>query len=177
MLRQDLDSRFITIVYMLLTIDADHAEVAIACAGHPAPILIPAAGEPTTIAANGTLLGVWSDISLRRSGVRLSVGDSLVAYTDGVTDHGPQIKPSNPIDALRDRPPGTSAEQLAALLDDYADRRSGRQRDDIAILALRFRGDHTTTGPPPEPAELADEPGLRGTGRRDCQTARVGLTT
>jgi serine phosphatase RsbU (regulator of sigma subunit) len=105
-------------------------------------------------------VGVWSDISLRSSTVRLTRGDSLVAYTDGVTDQGPEGEPAEPVDALRDRPRGTSAEQLATLVENYADRRNPRQRDDIAILALRFNGDRGDREPPPEPPEVADEPML-----------------
>lgn len=158
MLRQDLDSRFITIAYLLLTVEADRADVSIACAGHPAPILVPEAEAPRTVTADGTLLGVWSDISLRTSTVRLTRGDSLVAYTDGVTDQGPEVEAADPVDALRGHPRGTSAEQLATLIENYADRRNPRQRDDIAILALRFNGERGNREPPAEPPEVADEP-------------------
>ena len=142
MLREDLGGRFITIAYQLLrVVDAGRAEVTVACAGHPAPILVPKAGEPSTLPARGTLLGVWPDILLHTAEIRLSPGDSLVTYTDGVTDQGPETQLSPPLETLRDHAPPASAEQLARLLDRSAHPGASRQRDDIAILALRFTGD------------------------------------
>jgi len=102
MLREDLGGRFITIAYQLLrVVDAGRAEVTVACAGHPAPILVPKAGEPSTLPARGTLLGVWPDILLHTAEIRLSPGDSLVTYTDGVTDQGPETQLSPPLETLR----------------------------------------------------------------------------
>ncbi len=156
MLRLDLGVRFITIAYLLVTIEADRAQVSVACAGHPAPILVPEAGEPHAVDARGTLLGVWPDIDLHSAEVELARGDGLVAYTDGVTDQGPETQPASPSEILRDRPPGASADQLAGLLERSAHRLSGRQRDDIAILALRFTGSGEGELPE-EPRALAEQ--------------------
>jgi len=151
MLRQELSGRFLTIAYLLLTVAGGQAQVSIACAGHPAPIMVPASGEPTTVEARGDLLGVWSDITLHTSELQLTPGDSLVAYTDGVTDQGPGPILAHPGEMLRHPPPGTSAEQLAARLESYAHQHRRPQRDDIAILALRFKGDQSTA--PSDPWE------------------------
>lgn len=140
MLRQDLGSRFITIVYLLVAPEPDQLRVSVACAGHPPPVFVPETGEPSAVRAQGNLLGVWPDISLQACEVHLAHGDSLVAYTDGVTDQGPQSQPLSPSGILRHRPPGTSAERLATLLEDSTHRLPGPQRDDIAILVLRFTG-------------------------------------
>jgi serine phosphatase RsbU (regulator of sigma subunit) len=137
MLNLDLNGRFITIAYLLLTLDGDGAHVSLACAGHPPGILVPAVGEPSVLSASGTLLGVWPDITLNACDIDLAQGDSVVLYTDGVSDPGPG--PARlPVQALSDRPPGASAEQLAGALQAYAGEPDGPQRDDIAILALRI---------------------------------------
>jgi CHASE3 domain sensor protein len=138
-LRQNDDGRFITAACLQLTFEAGAARVAIACAGHPAPILVPRDGPPVTVAAEGDLLGVMPSIRLHTAELRLGPGDSLVAYTDGVTDQGPETRRS-PQQALGERRTGADAEQLAAILLDVARRPVGRHPDDVAILALRYLG-------------------------------------
>ncbi len=140
MLRQELGVRFITVAYLLVTLWSERAEVSIACAGHPAPILVPEGADPSAVSARGTLLGVWPDIYVHTSELDLARGDSLVVYTDGVTDQGPQSQAASPGELLHDRPPDTSADDLAGILERSARQLFGHQRDDIAILALRFTG-------------------------------------
>jgi len=138
MLRNSLGGRFITIAYLLLEVGEDSVDVSIACAGHPPPILVPAAGGPVAVGARGTILGIWPDIGLTSAEVQLSPGDSLIAYTDGVTDQGPGITSASLGEALYDRAPTAGAEELADLLERYAHRSRTEPRDDIAILALQF---------------------------------------
>jgi serine phosphatase RsbU (regulator of sigma subunit) len=141
MLRQDLDGRFITIAYLLLSVERDCVRVGVACAGHPAPLYVPLAGEPMPVDARGDLLGVWDEVSLRVAELELMAGDAVVVYTDGVTDEGPHVSYDAPVEILRERGPDPSAERLASLVERYANERQSTQRDDIAILALRFRGE------------------------------------
>ena len=139
-LRQEREGRFITAVCMTLTLEPECARVAVACAGHPAPILVPRVGPPVPVAADGDLLGMGQPLRLHTAEVQLRIGDSLVAYTDGVTDQGPETRPS-PEEALRDRSVGAGAEALAAKLEGLAHNPAGRPPDDIAILVLRFLGE------------------------------------
>ena len=64
MLRQDLDGRFITIVYALVSLHAGEAHVTVACAGHPPAIFVSDGGDPATLGAHGDLLGIWPEIRL-----------------------------------------------------------------------------------------------------------------
>ena len=64
LMRQDLRGRFITVAYLVLTVHDDRVHVTVACAGHPFPVLLPAHGGPVELDAQGTLLGIWPDISL-----------------------------------------------------------------------------------------------------------------
>lgn len=134
------DDRFITAVCLKLTVQRERMAVDIACAGHPAPILVPGEGTPATVPARGDLLGVISTIRLNTVELQLEPGDSLVAYTDGVTDQGPEVR-SSPERALHQHAEGADAEQLAGILEDLARQPIGEYPDDIAILALRFLGD------------------------------------
>ncbi len=146
MLRQDLGGRFITIVYALLTVGADEAQLTVACAGHPPAIFVSNDGEPAALAARGDLLGIWPEIRLDQLSLRLGDGDSLVLYTDGVTDPGPGDARS-PEHALRDLSTAPTANALADALRDEAARASAVPRDDVAIVALRYHSRHAKHGP------------------------------
>jgi serine phosphatase RsbU (regulator of sigma subunit) len=161
MLRQDLDGRFITVVYLLLSVSAERAHVTVACAGHPPPIHAPALGEPAAVRARGQLLGVWPEIELATERLELMPGDGLVAYTDGVTDQGPGFSAEAPSVMLAERGSRPSAERLASVLEHYADRLRGPQQDDVAIVAVRFRGDGAHRGLAPAEAERGDQVVLR----------------
>jgi CHASE3 domain sensor protein len=137
--RHDHDGRFITAACLKLTFESGLARVVVACAGHPAPILVPRVAAPSALPAEGELVGVLPTIRLRTAEVQLGPGDSLVAYTDGVTDQGPEPRRS-PEQALQGRTPDAGANELAGILEDLAHRPEGRHPDDIAILALRFQG-------------------------------------
>ncbi|HTP22629.1 MAG TPA: SpoIIE family protein phosphatase [Solirubrobacteraceae bacterium] len=137
MLRQDLDGRFITVAYALLSVGADEARVTVACAGHPPAIFVSEAGEPARLDAHGDLLGIWPEIQLAQVELRLVAGESLVLYTDGVTDQGPGPQ-RLPEHALRDLGADPSARALADALRAESERWSPVPRDDVAIVALRY---------------------------------------
>jgi serine phosphatase RsbU (regulator of sigma subunit) len=137
MLRQDLDGRFITLVYALREVRAEEARVTIACAGHPPAIVVSRDGEPMRVAACGDLLGVWPEIRLEQVALPLRPGDGLLLYTDGVTDQG--LGPGRLLeDALSRLTADRSAQTLANTLQAEGERSGGAQRDDVAIIALRY---------------------------------------
>ncbi len=137
MLRQDLDGRFITLLYALVEVGSEEARVTVACAGHPPATTVSIDGEPTMVTASGDLLGVWPDIRLAEEEVRLRPGEGLVLYTDGVTDQGPGAGGSVER-ALGRLTSDRSAEALAEALRAEAGRWTGAARDDVAIIALRY---------------------------------------
>src|SRR5204862_336756 len=55
-------------------------------AGHPLPLRAPAAGGAMAIGRHGLLLGAVEEASWTEAPARLVPGDTLVFYTDGVTD-------------------------------------------------------------------------------------------
>lgn len=137
MLRQQLDGRFITIVYALLRTEPDQAEVTLACAGHPPAIFVSDIGETLTVTAYGDLLGVWPTIRVGQVELRLGPGDGLVFYSDGVTDPG-RGSVRSPEQTLRDLPPAAGPGELADALRRHAGQPDHPPRDDVAIVALRF---------------------------------------
>jgi serine phosphatase RsbU (regulator of sigma subunit) len=139
MLAHPEDQRFITAICMRVMPRPGGALVQLACAGHPAPVMVPADGIPDAVNARGDLLGVFATVRLQTVEFELKPGDALVAYTDGVTDQGPELTVT-PEQALRDQP-GTDADQLAAALERLARRPHSRHPDDVAIVALRYLGE------------------------------------
>ena len=139
MIGQSLERRFVTVACMQLRETDGHLHVTVACAGHPAPILVPAAGTPRPLAAAGTLLGVLPAIEQHPVAIELAPGDGIVAFTDGITDQGPQEGPP-PEQALAGHPADGNADSLADALQRLSEAYAGPYRDDIAILALRYVG-------------------------------------
>jgi serine phosphatase RsbU (regulator of sigma subunit) len=154
-LRQDPYGQFVTAACIRLTLEPESARLVIACAGHPAPIVVPRHDGPTAVAAEGGLLGILPTIHLDTAELQLRPGDGLVAYTDGVTDQGSEVRRS-PEMALADRREGDGARELAQILEDLATHPVGRHPDDIAILALRF------LGPGVSATQLSMEPQAQG---------------
>jgi serine phosphatase RsbU (regulator of sigma subunit)/CHASE3 domain sensor protein len=137
MLRQELDGRFITVAYALLCAHAGDAHVTVACAGHPPAIFVSEDGKPARLDAHGDLLGIWPQIRLEQVELRLAPGESLVLYTDGVTDQGPGTESSRER-VLRELNVEPSAGALADALQAEAERGGPIPRDDVAIVAVRY---------------------------------------
>jgi CHASE3 domain sensor protein len=174
MLGEDLEGRFVTVAYLLLTLENGTANVSLACAGHPPPILVPASGDPRAVPARGTLLGIWPDIRLQTAELALQHGDTILLYTDGVSDPGPGPERVS-IEALVGNASGADAGQLADALEHYAIEASEAQRDDIAIIAVQFtdrrRG---AAGPAQRPTERAS---LSRAGESSSHSAKNPPTT
>jgi serine phosphatase RsbU (regulator of sigma subunit) len=137
LLGEALEGRFVTVAYLLLTLENGRAHVSLACAGHPPPILVPAAGDPRALPSRGTVLGIWPDIRLQTTELALDRGDTILLYTDGVSDPGPGPE-RRPDEVLRGHEQGADAGQLADALERYATEPAEAQRDDIAIVAVQF---------------------------------------
>jgi serine phosphatase RsbU (regulator of sigma subunit) len=167
MLEEDLHGRFITVAYLLLTVENGTAQVSLACAGHPPPILVPGTGDARTLPSRGTLLGIWPDIRLQTTELALGHGDTILLYTDGVSDPGPGPE-RRPTEALREHERGADAGQLADALERYATQPAEAERDDIAIVAVRFTG---RTQP------LTERASVSGAGASSSQSARNPPTT
>jgi CHASE3 domain sensor protein len=145
-LRYRADGQFITAVCVKVRLDPGSAHLVVASAGHPAPVLVPSHGAPVTVAAHGDLLGIMPTIRLRSAELLLQPGDSLVVYTDGVTDQGPEVRRS-PEQALAERAQDGGAHALARILADLATDPGASHPDDVAIIALRFLGRRAPSAP------------------------------
>jgi phosphoserine phosphatase RsbU/P len=115
------------------------AVVTVACGGHPAPFRL-SGGRAEQVAATGPLLGAFETGRWPETVVDLGDGESLVLYTDGVTD---TIGAAGRFGA--ERLAGVLAGASGLEPDEIANRvdtallefEEGPQRDDVALLVLQ----------------------------------------
>jgi serine phosphatase RsbU (regulator of sigma subunit)/anti-sigma regulatory factor (Ser/Thr protein kinase) len=86
LLREDLDERFCTAVYVALEPHASGATIRLCSAGHPPGMVVRLDGRVETVGAPGMVLGVLPGPPLVDVRVDLAPGEKLVLYTDGVTE-------------------------------------------------------------------------------------------
>ncbi len=137
----DLAGRFCTIACLHLDLSRSPARATIACGGHPLPAVLRADGTVEEFGTPGTLLGLVERPELHDRAGDLHPGDTVVLYTDGLTEAGAPERVWDPADlaeVLRGAA-GGSPQQVV----DHAVREAlGVQpaaRDDIAVVALQAR--------------------------------------
>ena len=114
------------------------------CAGHPPPYVLRARGGAEPAGRPGTLLGAFEEIAWEASELDLRPGDTLVLYTDGVTDttrSGGERFGQARLAALLETCDGLTPEDIAQRIDAaLLAFEEGPQRDDLAVLVLRADG-------------------------------------
>lgn len=133
--------RFVTLAALRLhpVGAAGTARVEVACAGHPAPLLLRADGSHLAVPARGQLLGVFGTVGLEATELDLGPDEVLVAFTDGVTESDPHrlLEPATIAQHVAGAVPrGPGGVALAVEL--LARRRAPADHlpDDVAVLAL-----------------------------------------
>ena len=79
-----LERQFITATYTV--IDAASGEAIVASAGHPAPLVVRADRSVEEVVTDGALIGRFRAAKFSQRSTRMSDGDALVLYTDGITE-------------------------------------------------------------------------------------------
>ena len=135
---------YATVCFAFLRLTDGHGELDIALAGHPGPMLYRADGTVESLGISGTVLGLVEP-HLSRARYDLRPGDTLVFYTDGITDApGRQAVPLDELEqAVRQSMAadlGETADAIRACIERH---RPGGSGDDTALLVLRLAG----TGP------------------------------
>jgi serine phosphatase RsbU (regulator of sigma subunit) len=133
--------RYCTLALASVRVTEDvRLEVTLHLAGHERPVLVRADGRTFSAGSGGTALGLLDTISCPAETVHLGPGDSLIFYTDGVTERrrGRELFGGQ---RLRDAAAPLahfSAEVMAARLRTATIGFSAEPpRDDIALLVLR----------------------------------------
>ena len=140
LLRQRDDLRFATVVYVSVAPGNGGMHVDIASAGHPLPLVLRADGTVEPVGKEGTLVGVVPDPDVRDAGAQLGKGDSLVLYTDGVTEARDDtgILGERRLRDILGSCAGMDADAIATAIETAAvDMQPGGTRDDIAVVVLK----------------------------------------
>jgi PAS domain S-box-containing protein len=144
MLRQeseDTAGRFCTIACVQLDLSRTPARATVACGGHPLPAVLRADGSVEEFGAAGTLLGLVERPELEDATGELFPGDTIVLYTDGLTEAGAPERmwtPEHLASVLRAMS-GHAPQQVVDHAVQAALGVQGEPRDDIAVVALRAR--------------------------------------
>jgi serine phosphatase RsbU (regulator of sigma subunit) len=145
--RQPRGADLCTVCLLVLRRAGEGAELNVALAGHEPPLVIEPGGECRRLGRPGTLLGVIDPIRINETRAELRPGETLLLFTDGVTEAG---KPERQLGASGLRRVCREARELSleGLLERIgraaAERDQGGLHDDIALLAVRLSGDAGT---------------------------------
>jgi PAS domain S-box-containing protein len=80
------DFQFCTVAFADLEVGNGTTRLRVSSGGHPLPIVLRADGEIKSAGEPGTLLGVIPDPNLSCAEIDLHRGDTLIFYTDGITE-------------------------------------------------------------------------------------------
>jgi PAS domain S-box-containing protein len=141
-LREQSRLSLVTAVCALVQSDGSGARLTVASAGHPLPLLRHPGAGPEPMGDHGVLLGVegeddWTDVT-----VALEPGDTLLFYTDGVTEtpgEGARYGELRLYEAMKRASDGPVA-LVAEIERSLREFQAGVAIDDRAMLALRFVG-------------------------------------
>jgi PAS domain S-box-containing protein len=144
MLRQESPAtvgRFCTIAILQLDLSRSPVRATVACGGHPLPAVLCADGSVEEMGAPGTLLGLVDDPDLQDVESELLPGDTVVLYTDGLTEAGAPERVWSP-EQLAGVLRGAAGHPPQQVVDHAVQAALGaapEPRDDIAVVALHAR--------------------------------------
>ena len=134
---------FVTAVFVVL--DADTGQAGYFNCGHCRPRLIRAKGDIVALEGGGSPpLGILEDLDPPGDSFELAIGDTLVLYTDGITEaparSGGDRFGLDRLDAILGSglPPADTVDSLAQALDRFSGR-TPRRDDECALIVKRCR--------------------------------------
>ena len=135
---------FVTVLYAVY--DPETRTYTYASGGHDSPLVVHADGTATLLPhTGGVALGVMPGIEYQTHSVTLEEGDTVILYTDGVTEaqnsNGEQYGLERLRETFRGRAPkgaGTATSEVFSSVREFAG--DAAQFDDITCLALSQRG-------------------------------------
>ena len=133
-------SRFCTVTLVRLRQGTDSWRATVCSGGHPPPIHCCTGTTPGPTGASGTLLGVIPDPELHDHDVELLPEQTLLLYTDGVTEarKGKEFFGEERLGKVVSVPNLDSAEALVSVaLEAVMEFQSGNPRDDVALVGIR----------------------------------------
>lgn len=141
LLRHRLETQFATVVYAVLGADGS---LTYSNAGHNAPMVM-TGGKIRRLETGGPILGAFAEVKYAEGSLRLKAGDSLLMFTDGVTEApnraGEEFGEHRLLSEFRANAAERPAELVSRILAAAQHHsQSMEQSDDMTAVALRFRG-------------------------------------
>lgn len=140
-LLQQRSERFCTVLCARVAQDRGVYRVTVCSAGHALPLLVSASGDVRSLGRAGILLGAFPDVTLEDVVVEMQPGESMIFFTDGVTEGrrgDGEFYGDERLAGLAARCAGrTAGETARAICDEVLEFQNGIARDDIAVLVLR----------------------------------------
>ena len=139
LIHHELGERFCTVAYGRVVPSVGGMRVAVCRGGHPPPLVVRAGGRVEPVGADGGAIGLFPEIRLWEETTHLQPGDSLVFYTDGVTEarRGSEQFGDAQLENVLTSCAGMSAVEIAENVEAAVIEFGGpRPRDDIAVLVL-----------------------------------------
>jgi len=133
--------QFCTVAFAALEVGEESTLLTVSSGGHPLPFILRAGGEVETVGEPGTLLGVVSDPVLSIAEIELFRGDTLVFYTDGITEaRTPEglFGYEGLLKAMRASAGCDAAEIAERIEQTMLDVQSGGLRDDVALVVAQI---------------------------------------
>jgi sigma-B regulation protein RsbU (phosphoserine phosphatase) len=144
LIRQSDSAMFVTVFYGIL--DTDTGELEYCIGGHNPPYVLSKSGESSLLdQPRSMIVGILESATFETGRTRLSPGQSVVLFTDGVTEaagsNDEEFSQAR-LSAVLERTAGDSVEQIVQGVADEVRLFSAGlpQSDDITILALSYNG-------------------------------------
>jgi phosphoserine phosphatase RsbU/P len=124
----------------------EKGKVTCASAGHPSPVLLRPGDAPSLpLASTAMAAGIFPGMGVESRELELRPGDTLVFYTDGVTEafnaEGVQFGEGGLTEHLAREPGASAAETVAGVVGAVRRHAGGHpQSDDITVVAVRYGG-------------------------------------
>jgi len=141
--RLQKSTQFVTVLYGIL--DLRTRDFSYARAGHEPPLILHADGSVERIPHSpGMAIGLWEPVTLDERTIKLLSGDTLILYTDGMTDCRDPKGEAYGLERIKEtlgKLPKQTAQQicntLLETLQDYQD--GSKQDDDVTLVAVKAK--------------------------------------
>ena len=133
-------SKYVT--FFLASLDPQSGRLEYVNAGHNPPILVRASGEVDKLTFGGLVLGIFEGVSYDGGTVVMGQGDTLIVYSDGVTEtwdpDGEEFGEDKLVAlTVAERAKGADAVQAAILCEIESFEQGARATDDRTLVVLK----------------------------------------
>jgi serine phosphatase RsbU (regulator of sigma subunit) len=139
-------NRFATLFFAIY--DDDTQALTYANCGHNPPLVRRAGGDVQWLAPTASVLGMFEDWTCTIGQVTLQDGDTLVIFTDGITEAINEVEEeygeSRLLDTVHRHAAGSAAALISAIVNDVQSFATTEQTDDLTLVAGRCRSRGTT---------------------------------